>query len=65
MRGAEQEYTTVSRSKGQQAKESLDTDNRTVSGYSVSAGNFKTKLRVRNGKRTDKLKRHSFLYTAL
>lgn len=41
---AEQEHTGVSQSAAQKAEGSRDTDSAAVSGYSVSAGNFKTKF---------------------
>lgn len=42
--GAEQEHRGVSQPEAQRAEGSRDTDSAAVSGYSVSAGNFKTKL---------------------
>lgn len=41
---AEQEHTGVSQSEAQKAEGSRDTDSAAASGYSVSAGNFKTKF---------------------
>lgn len=43
--GAEQEHTGVSQSEAQQAEGSRAADSAAAPGYSVRAGNFKTKLR--------------------